>query len=93
MGERRELGGVVGEDTPGAPGAGALEGAEPGVIPVVLSLVGGDAPLGAGSPLDHLDERGLGLDLLAGEAGFAVAHDGDEAETELGQFGVDRRLP
>jgi len=69
--EGGDLDGVVAEDAPAAPGAGAGEAAEAGPVPAVLSLQRGDPALGAGAPFDEFDEVIAWFDGLAFLAGLA----------------------
>ena len=50
----------------------------------MLAFQRGDSALGAGAPLDELDEAVGCFDLLAGFAGLTLAEDRDECDTRLG---------
>jgi hypothetical protein len=58
----------------------------------VLTLEGGDASLGAGAPLDELDEVLACFDAAPGYPWLALAQDGDGLHAECLELRVHRRL-
>ena len=87
-----DLGGVVGENTPAAPRARAVDAVDARAIPSPGMLEMRDAPFGAGAPLDELEEplRGLEFEALAGSS--APSGDDHDLHAEGVQVSFDIRF-
>jgi hypothetical protein len=82
----------VSEDGLSGPDAGPVEAVEAGAVPAVAAFEAADPALAAGSPLDDPAEGRSVLDSLAGLAGFALARNDDDWDSEVVEIVLDASL-
>jgi len=91
-GERSDFGGVVGEDSPAAPGAGTGLGVVEGAAPPVVAFETRDTRFGSCTPLHQVPEPARAFGCLARRARSALAWDHDPFDTKSLEVGVDGRF-